>query len=124
LTSSARYGAWGACVALAGLPVVVATARGGEALGFGLLGWALMIVSGIGGGAWLVARHGRPGQAFIVALGASMGARLLLSAAGGAWAVSRGRDALWAYIVGLGAGYVPLQVFETAWFLRAPTVRR
>ena len=45
-------------------------------------------------------------------------ARLIAGAVGAAAAAANGMDAVWAYLAGLGVTYVPLQVFETGWFVR------
>jgi hypothetical protein len=88
-------------------------------------GAAAMAALGLAFGAWLVALHGRPSSEFLVALVAGMFARAVAALAGSAVAlVAGGQAAAWAFISGLAAGWVPLQVFETVWFMRraAPEV--
>ena len=83
-----------------------------------LAGWAIMVAAGLAGGLFLVRAHGRPGTGFLGALVASMLLRLALSSAGAAWAAASSIETVWAYLGGLAAGYVPLQAFELAWFIR------
>ena len=83
-----------------------------------LLGWVIMAVTGVGGGAWAVRRHGDPGPGFFLAFGICMLARLIASALGAATAAAYGMDAVWPYLAGLVATYAPLQIFEMSWFLR------
>ena len=89
-----------------------------EAVAPCLLGWAIMAAAGLVGGGFMVRAHGRPGSGFLGALAASMLTRLFLSAAGAAWAAASGIETVWAFLGGLAAGYVPLQAFELAWFIR------
>ncbi|HXV74993.1 MAG TPA: hypothetical protein VD788_01640 [Candidatus Polarisedimenticolaceae bacterium] len=89
-----------------------------RALGWALAGWAWMTLVGVGGGAWIAARHGDPGPGFLKALGTCILSRLAGAAGGAALAASHGADAVWPYLAGLGTGFVPLQVFEIGWFLR------
>lgn len=91
---------------------------GATAVRWGLAGWLVMTVVGVVGGGFMVLEHGRATPGFIVALGTCMLARLIVSAAGAFAAVSAGGPAVRAYVTGLGVGYVPLQVFETVWFMR------
>lgn len=95
-----------------------AAERGPETLRWSLLGWAVMAVSGVGAGVWMARVHGRPGTGFLLALGTGMLARLFGAAAGALWAAQHGVEAVWAYLAGLSAGYLPLQAFESVWFLR------
>ena len=92
--------------------------RGGGALFWGGIGWAIMALTGVVGGTWLVRAHGRQGSGFLVALGTCMLARLFASVAGALSAASSGMDVVWPFIAGLGAGYVPLQLLELGWFVR------
>jgi hypothetical protein len=78
-----------------------------------------MAVIGVGAGAWLVAVFGRPGPAFLAALTAGILGRLLATLAGSVAAASRGRGALMGYLAGIGVGFVPLQLLEIAYFIRA-----
>jgi len=114
----------GAIVVAAGLAVLPsALARGPETLRWGILGWSIMAVTGVAGGAWMDRKHGLQGAGFLVALGTCMLARLFAAVAGAAGAAMNGMDAVWPYLVGLGVGYVPLQLFETGWFIRRARVR-
>jgi len=78
-----------------------------------------MAAIGVGAGAWLAAVFGRPGPAFLAALSAGILGRLLATLAGSVAAASRGRGALMGYLAGIGVGFVPLQLFEIAYFIRA-----
>ena len=98
--------------------MLLAAPRGERVVGWSLLGWLVMSVTGVVGGSWLVAKHGSLGWGFFAALAACMLARLLFGGAGALAAALRGPEAPWAYLAGLGVGYLPLQVFETGWFLR------
>ena len=113
------YGLWSSAVALAAGAALVlfAYSSGRTAIGWSLLGWAVMTVTGVIGGSWMAALHGRPGSAFVGAVLGCMLARLVGSALG-AWAATPiGIEAARPYVVGLGVGYVPLQIFEAKWFL-------
>lgn len=114
-----RFASIGATIAaLAGAAsYAVARAQGWAVLPC-LLGWASMTAAGLVGGMFLVRAHGRPGTGFLGALVASMLLRLALSCAGAAWAAASSIETVWAYLGGLAAGYVPLQAFELAWFIR------
>lgn len=125
---TARY-AWasGAVALLAGLLSVGFTSpRGPAAIAWAIIGWGVMAVAGVAGGAWTVSRHGRPGSGFLVAIGACMLTRLFAGAAAAGAAASAGMSAVWAFLAGAGVTYVALQVFELSWFLRhpAPQARR
>jgi hypothetical protein len=114
----------GAIAIAAGLALLpLGLQRGPTALFWGGIGWAIMALTGVAGGTWLVRAHGRQGSGFLVALGTCMLARLFASVAGALTAASSGMDAVWPYIAGLGAGYVPLQLFEVGWFLRVARSR-
>ena len=113
--------------AVLGVAIAVATGlalllfgmqRGETALFWGGIGWAIMALTGVVGGTWLVRVHGRQGSGFLVALGTCMLARLFASVAGALSAATSGMDAVWPFIVGLGAGYAPLQMLEVGWFVR------
>ncbi len=120
------YGLWSSVVALAALVVLLlfAFSRGETVIGWSLLGWMVMTVTGVIGGSWMAALHGRPGSAFIGAVLGCMLARLVGSALG-AWAATpTGIEAARPYVLGLGFGYVPLQVFEAKWFLNGASVAR
>jgi hypothetical protein len=118
--SARRYAVWSGSIATASglLLFAVASARGVDAARWSLLGWLVMALTGVLGGSWLTAAHGRPGSRFIVALGTCMLARLFGSAAGAVAAVLAGGGAVWPYVAGLGVAFLPLQVFEVGWFLR------
>lgn len=99
--------------------IAVAVLRTGAAgLGWSAAGWGSMVVVGVGGGAWIAGRHARPGMGFVVAVLASMLARLLAVAVGVTLAAWTGGVALGAYLAGLALGFVPLQVYEVAFFFR------
>jgi hypothetical protein len=120
-SGAARFGIIGGAIALAAaaslLPLAIA--RGGVTLQWGIAGWLIMAITGLGGGIWLVIKHGRQGSGFLVALGTCMLARLFASAAGALGAAVQGMEAVWAYLIGLVAGYIPLQLFEIWWFARS-----
>jgi hypothetical protein len=115
-----RYAAWSGSIAIAAalLLFAVASTEGVVAARWSLLGWLVMALTGVLGGSWLAAAHGRPGSRFIVALGTCMLARLFGSAAGAVAAALSGGGAVWPYLAGLGVTFLPLQVFEVGWFLR------
>jgi hypothetical protein len=92
-------------------------------IGWLALGWALMAVGHVAGGAWMVARHGSAGSAFLVAMGSSMFLRFTLAVAGAVAAWFAGESAAFAYVAGLGLGFVPLQVLDSVWFLKAVRAR-
>lgn len=110
-------GASGLIVALALIPL--ALARGQLVVQSGLVGWLLTSVAGVGGGAWVISRHGRPGVGFVAALGVCMLARLILFVAGPFAAAPLGAEAVGACVVGLFAGYLPAQATEVIWLARA-----
>jgi hypothetical protein len=115
-----RYTAWNLGIGLGAALIVIpfAATRGPVAIGWGLLGWSVMVLVGAFGGAWVVARHGAPGAGFLVAMGTCMLARLFGAAAGALVAGMQGTGAVWPYLAGLGVGYIPLQFFEIGWFMR------
>ena len=88
-----------------------------------LLGWAILAVAGTLGGAWLAREHGKPGSAFLVALGAGVAARFVAVAGGCVAAALAGKSAITAYAIGLIAGFVPVQTFEAVWFFRRTRAR-
>ena len=111
LGSSAVASAAGAVLLL------FAYSRGETVIGWSLLGWVVMAITGVIGGSSMAALHGKPGSAFLGAVLGCMLARLVGSALG-AWAATPiGIEAARPYVVGLGVGYLPLQVFEAKWFL-------
>ena len=96
----------------------VAAPRGAEIIRWSVTGWAIMAVTGVVTGLWMVRVHGKPGSGFLAAMGTGMLARLFLSAGGALWAAQHGIGLVWAFLAGLVAGYLPLQAFEVAWFFR------
>jgi hypothetical protein len=116
-----RFALWsggsGLIVALLLMPL--ALGRGELAVQWGLLGWLLTTVAGVGGGVWVVAQHGGSGVGFLLALGVCMLTRLILFVAGPFAAASLGAEAVWACVVGLFAGYLPAQATELIWFARS-----
>jgi len=119
------FAARAAVVALVGGAVAAALAAGRPAgdRAWLLLGWAILAIAGTLGGAWLAREHGKPGSAFLVALGAGVAARFLAVAGGCVAAALAGKSAITAYAVGLVAGFVPVQAFEAVWFLRRTRAR-
>ena len=118
-SGAVRYGLSSGAVALTAGAVLLffALSREETVIGWSLLGWMVMSVTGVIGGSWMAAVHGRTGSALLAVLVGSMLARLAASGAG-AWAASTvGYQAAWPYVIGLGAGYIPLQMFEARWFL-------
>jgi hypothetical protein len=87
-------------------------------LGFAMLGWGVMALTAVPGGAWVASRHGRSLTAFLVALQSCMLARLALAAGGAFVAWKAGGDAVRAFLIGLVVGFLPLQTFEIIWFYR------
>jgi len=96
----------------------VATPRGAEITRWSMTGWAIMAVTGVVTGLWMVRVHGKPGSGFLAAMGTGMLARLFLSAGVALWAAQHGIEYVWAFLAGLVTGYLPLQAFEVAWFFR------
>jgi hypothetical protein len=119
-----RFALWsgvsGLIVALLLTPL--ALGRGTLAVQWGLVGWFLTTLAGVGGGAWVVSQHGRSGVGFVLALGVCMLSRLILFVAGPFAAAPLGTEAVWACVVGLFAGYLPAQATEVIWFARS-TIR-
>ena len=115
-----RYAGWslGSGLLVASIVTLLARSQGRAAIGWGLLGWSVMVLIGVAGGAWLAALHGSSGPRFLVAMGTCMLARLFGAAAGALAAGMHGTRAVLPYLAGLGAGYVPLQLFEIGWFMR------
>jgi len=106
------------CLAVAVALLPLGAVFGLQPMLWSLLGFWMMAVIGVAGGAWLVASHGSPGPAFPIAVATCILARLVLAGAGGFAAATRGMEAVYAYLAGLGACYVPVQVFEMNWFLK------
>jgi hypothetical protein len=94
----------------------IAIARSGT---WAYVGFLAMAVPGLLVGTWLTRVHGRPGSRFALALGAGFAARLVLAAIAASLAAKAGDGAGAALVLGLAAGFVPLFVFETVWFLRS-----
>ncbi len=84
-----------------------------------LVGWTGMAAIGIGSGAWMAAAYGKPGPGFLAAMVAGMLGRLAVASAGAVAAVRWGGEGLWGYLAGWALGFVPLQVYEVAYFVRA-----
>jgi hypothetical protein len=103
--------------ATGGALAMVGSGWGPEVVRWSLIGWFGMTAVGIVGGAWLLAQHGTRGVAFLVPLGASMLARLILAPAGAFAASAAGVEAVSAYLVGLAVGYVPPQASEVVWLM-------
>jgi hypothetical protein len=116
-----RFAAWsGASALIVALALVpLALSRGDVVVRWGLIGWLVTAAAGVGGGAWLISKHGTPGPGFLVALGVCMLARLILFVAGPLAASPLGTEAVWACVIGLFAGYLPAQATEVIWFARA-----
>ena len=93
------------------------------AAGWAATGFLAMAVPGVAGGAWLAGEHGRPGARFLVALAAGFATRLIAAAVAAFFASRAGDGAALALLSGLAAGFVPVMLFETAWFVRARGVR-
>jgi hypothetical protein len=119
--NAGRYAAIAAIVVVACGAAMLAWAvqEGHDALLWGVLGWALLALTGVAGGAWLAFEHGKPGTGFLKAMVAGMLTRLFLAAAGGGLAAWTGGNAPWAFLGGAVAGFVPLQIVEVIWFFRA-----
>ena len=119
-TSGMRYALGSLIVACLALLAVLpyGASLGPPGIGWVLLGWGVMALVGVPGGAWLASVHGGPGTGFLKALGTCILSRLAGAAIGAAWAGSQGMGAVWPYLTGLGAGFVSLQLFEIGWFLR------
>jgi hypothetical protein len=82
------------------------------------LGFWMMSLVGVVGGAWEVDRHGSGGKDFPMAVATCILARLLVVAVGAGAAATRSMEAVYACLVGLGASYFPMQAFEMNWFLK------
>ena len=104
-----------AAVALA--LTVVATGLPG---GWAATGWLLASGVGLVGGICLASRHGKPGSGFLVALGVTMGARMMSMATGLVLAMrSGGGAAAGAFLAGFGWSFAALTAVEWVWFSRA-----
>src|SRR5262245_51932028 len=111
----------GLVAALALVALVLAAARGLVALvPWAVVGWLVPASVGIGGGAVLAARHGSAGPGFLIALVVCILSRLALAVGGALAATTGGGVAVRAFLIGLVVGFLPLQVFEVAWFYRGP----
>ena len=125
-----RFGAIAVAVGLASgvlLTVLLSLVPGGGlvAVGWGLTGWAITAWIGVVGGVWLVARHGEPGPAFLIAMGTCMLSRLLLAVVGAVLAATLGgAGAVYPYVAELAAGFLPVQILETGWFMRRAAVQQ
>ncbi len=115
-----RYalGASAVAVVFGALLWVAVRPRGTTWIVWSGLGWGMLAVLSVAGGAWLAAEHGKPGSGFVKALGTGMLARLFAAVIGAIGAAQSGDGAAWAYLAGVIAGFVPLQVFEVVWFYR------
>lgn len=115
-----HFAVWsGASTLAVGVLLVAAAAwRGDVAVRWSLLGWILTTVAGVGGGAWIVSRHGTRGAGFLGALVVCMIARVIFFVAGPFAAAPVGAEAVGAVLVGLFAGYVPAQAVEIIWFAK------
>ncbi len=82
------------------------------------LGWAAAAVPGMVFGTWLARRHGTPGTGFVVAMGTGILVRFVTVLGSLAFVLNRGGGLQRPWLAGLVAGYVPLQLFELAWFVR------
>ena len=114
--------ALGATAAAAlGAVALLAWLAGGDPLaaGWAVTGFAAMASPGIVGGAWLACEHGRPGSRFVVALGITFAARLVLAAVAAFGAAKAGEGAGSGLLAGLAAGFVPVMAFEMLWFARS-----
>jgi hypothetical protein len=120
MNRSGRFAAICGLIAVAtGVAVYVfAAPRGAEIVRWSVSGWAIMAVTGIVTGLWMVRVHGKPGSGFLAAMGTGMLARLFLSAGVALWAAQHGIECVWAFLAGLFTGYLPLQAFEVVWFFR------
>ena len=94
-------GASTVAVAFGALLWVAVRSRGATWIVWSGVGWGLLAVLGVVGGAWLAAEHGKPGSGFLKALGVSMLARLFAAATGAIGAAQTGDGAPWAYLVGV-----------------------
>ena len=115
-----RYGVWsGAAAAMALIPLLVGAAVvEPRRLPWIVLGWIVGAAPGVLCGVKLVRVHGVANAGFLKIMGTCMLARLFVFPAGALVALASGKAAVVAYAVGLVAGYLPTQVFETAWFMR------
>jgi len=115
-----RYTMWSGAVVIvaAALLITLARPQGSAAVGWTLLGWSIMALTGVAGGAWMTARLGQSNSRFLVALGACMLSRLFGAAAGALAAAMSGTAAVFSYVIGLSVTFVALQVLEVGWFLR------
>jgi len=116
----ARFALWGGIVAAAtGVALVGGAVRmQAPGLGWGVLGWGAAVAPGLTFGTWLARRHGTPGTGFVAALGAGILVRFVTVLGSLAWVLAEGAGAQRIWLAGVLAGYVPLQLFEVAWFVR------
>lgn len=79
-------------------------------------GFLAMVLPGVAFGAWMAKEHGRAGSRFVLALTTGMIVRLGVAAIAATGAgLARGSAGI-ALLAGLAAGFVPMLLFETAWF--------
>lgn len=117
-TAARRYAVGSGIAALASACVVAAVATATDGLGWALAGWSVTALTGVIGGSWMTARVGSPDTGVLVAFGATLLARLVVSTGGAAVASAAGDAAFWPFLGGLVAGFVPVQAFEIGWFYR------
>ena len=94
------------------------------AAGWAATGFLAMALPGVAGGAWLAREHGRSASRFIVALATGFVTRLAAAAVAVFFESRAGGGAGPALLSGLAAGFVPVTLFEMAWFVRARGVQR
>ena len=101
-----------------GILLLLAWTRGAPFVAWSLVGWLIMGLTGVVGGAWIASRHGSAGSGFLFALVSCMLARLALAAGGAFASAMAGAGAVRACLVGMMVGFLPLQIFEVVWFYR------
>lgn len=104
--------------ALVGATALLPWLAGGGVLaaGWAAKGFLAMALPGVAVGAWLSREHGRAGSRFVVGLLAGIAVRFTFAAIAAFVAAKAGTSATTGLLAGLAAGFVPVMLFETAWF--------
>ena len=112
--------------AAVGAVALLAWSAGGDvrAAGWAASGFLAMALPSVAFGAWLAHDHGRASSRFVVVVLVGIGVRFVFAAIAAIGAVQAGGSATTGLLAGLAAGFVPVMLFETAWFARLPNAPR
>jgi hypothetical protein len=119
--SATRFGLGATAAATVGAAALLAGSAGRDELaaGWATKGFLAMALPGVAFGAWLAREHGRAGSRFVVALLAGIGVRFTFATIAAFGAAMAGGSATTGLLAGLAAGFVPVTLFEMAWFSRS-----